>query len=271
MNRTRSVLATVFVPVTALACAAVPGLSGPSGAAASTATTSLCGRYDTKSVSDGAYVVQNNEYNSSASECLDLGRGTRFSVGESRIKVPSNGSPGAYPSLFTGSSWGHSSAGGLAASPVRVSALGPGTALTSWSTTQPYQNGEAYDAAYDIWINPTPAVSGQPRGSEVMIWLNHKGGIRPIGRRVAAKVSIGGRSYEVWYEPPSGNAGDIVSYVMSSPVTSVSGLDLGRIFRNSVSRGYTKPSWYLVAVEAGFELWRGGTGLTSNWFSVRVR
>ncbi len=37
-----------------------------------------------------------------------------------------------------------------------------------------------------------------------------------------------------------------------------------------VSRGYTKSSWYLIDVEAGFELWQGGAGLATNSFSVNV-
>ncbi|HEY2128998.1 MAG TPA: cellulose binding domain-containing protein [Streptosporangiaceae bacterium] len=37
-----------------------------------------------------------------------------------------------------------------------------------------------------------------------------------------------------------------------------------------MSRGYTKPSWYLIDVEAGFELWQGGAGLATNSFSVNI-
>jgi cellulase/cellobiase CelA1 len=57
---------------------------------------------------------------------------------------------------------------------------------------------------------------------------------------------------------------------MTSPATSVSNLDIGTLAQDSVSRGYTKSSWYLMDVEAGFELWQGGAGLTTNSFSVTV-
>src|ERR1017187_7336194 len=36
------------------------------------------------------------------------------------------------------------------------------------------------------------------------------------------------------------------------------------------SRGYIQPSWYLIDVEAGFELWQGGAGLATNSFAVNV-
>jgi cellulose 1,4-beta-cellobiosidase len=39
---------------------------------------------------------------------------------------------------------------------------------------------------------------------------------------------------------------------------------------NAVSRGYIQPSWWLIDIEAGFELWQGGGGLAANSFSVAV-
>src|SRR6202034_3816010 len=40
--------------------------------------------------------------------------------------------------------------------------------------------------------------------------------------------------------------------------------------QDSVSRGYTKSAWYLIDIEAGFELWQGGAGLATNSFSVSI-
>jgi cellulose 1,4-beta-cellobiosidase len=57
---------------------------------------------------------------------------------------------------------------------------------------------------------------------------------------------------------------------MTSPATSVSGLDLQALVADAVSRGYIQTSWYLIDVEAGFELWQGGAGLATNSFSVTV-
>jgi cellulose 1,4-beta-cellobiosidase len=57
---------------------------------------------------------------------------------------------------------------------------------------------------------------------------------------------------------------------MTSGSTSVSNLDIGQIAADAVSRGYIQNSWYLIDVEAGFELWQGGAGLSANSFSVNV-
>src|SRR6202522_29196 len=101
-----------------------------------------------------------------------------------------------------------------------------------------------------------------------MGWLNHNGSVQPFGSEVATNVSIGGRTYYVWYGPQS--TWDTVTYEMTSPVTSVSNLDVGTLAQDSVSRGYTESSWYLIDVEAGFELWQGGAGLATNSFSVDI-
>jgi cellulose 1,4-beta-cellobiosidase len=75
------------------------------------------------------------------------------------------------------------------------------------------------------------------------------------------------RSYNVWF----GNQGwNTISYTMASGTTSVSGLDIGQIAADAVSRGYIQKSWYLIDVEAGFELWQGGAGLATNSFAVNV-
>ena len=121
--------------------------------------------------------------------------------------------------------------------------------------------------AYDIWFNQTPTTSGQPNGTELMIWLNHNGPVQPYGSRVASNVSIGGRSYNVWFGKQGWNT---VSYTMTTGTTSVSKLDLQALVADAESRGYISSSWYLIDMEAGFELWHGGAGLATKSFSVNV-
>jgi cellulose 1,4-beta-cellobiosidase len=242
--------------------AAVVGSTG-----AQAATTSLC-QEQTASVSGGAYIVQNNEFDSSASECVTTDGNADFTVANSSIANATNGEPGAYPSIYQGCHWGNCSSGGLTSSPIEVSNLTTGKVTTSWSTTQPGGSGNAYDVAYDIWINQTPTTSGQPNGTEIMVWLNHNGSVQPFGSEVASNVSLGGHTYNIWYGTQS--SWDTVTYDMTSGSTSVSNLDVGTLAQDSVSRGYTKSAWYLIDVEAGFELWQGGAGLATNSFSVDI-
>ena len=125
----------------------------------------------------------------------------------------------------------------------------------------------AYDVAYDIWFNQTPTTTGQPNGAELMIWINHHGSVQPFGAPVGT-TSINGVAYRVWEGAQPW--GDTVSYVMASPTTSVRNVDIGGLAANAASRGYIKKSWYLIDVKAGFELWRGGAGLATKSFSVKV-
>jgi hypothetical protein len=243
----------------------IAGLADSTGAHA--ATTSLC-QEQTASVSSGTYIVQNNEFDSSASECVTTDGNADFAVANSSIANATNGEPGAYPSIYQGCHWGNCSSGGLTSSPIEVSGLTTGKVTTSWSTTQPGGSSNAYDVAYDIWINQTPTTSGQPNGTEIMVWLNHNGSVQPYGSEVASNVSLGGHTYNIWYGTQS--SWDTVTYDMTSASTSVSNLDVGTLAQDSVSRGYTKSSWYLIDIEAGFELWQGGAGLATNSFSVNI-
>ena len=236
-----------------------------SGGSAQAATTSLC-QEQTAAVG-GSYIVQNNEFDSSASECVSTDGNADFTVANSGIANATNGSPGAYPSIYQGCHWGNCSSGGLSSNPIQISALGTGKVTTSWSTTQP-GGSNAYDVAYDIWFNQTPSTTGQPNCTELMVWLNHNGPVQPFGSQVATGVSVGGRGYNVW-EGSQGSF-DTVSYTMTTPTTSVSGLDLAPLAQDAVSRGFLSRSCYLIDIEAGFELWQGGAGLATNSFSVNI-
>ena len=262
MTHSRSALATTAALLLTLG-GVVAALIGGSAHAA---TTSLCAS-QTAPVGGGTYIVQNNEWNSSASECVSTDGNADFTVANSSISNGTSGAPGGYPSIYQGCHWGNCSSGGLTANPIEVSNLTTGKVTTSWSTTQPGGSND-YDVAYDIWFNQTPTTSGQPNGTELMVWLNHNGPIQPFGSVVASNVSLGGHTYNIWEGQMS--TWDTVSYVMTSPTTSVSNLDVGTLTQDMVSRGYTKSNWFLIDVEAGFELWQGGAGLATNSFSVNI-
>jgi len=284
LTRGRSLHAIVGVlAVVILGCAAVLGFAScggqpvtstqggqpvSSGDVGQAGTTKICQEdVDKVPASSGTYIVQNNEFGTSAPECVTTNGNADFRVANSSIDEAINGAPGGYASIYQGCHWGKCSSGGLTAMPIEVSNLTPGKVTTSWSTIQP-GGSNAYDVTYDIWFNRTPTTSGQPDCAELMVWLNHEGGVEPIGSQIASSVSIGGRSYDIWQGPQPW--GDTVTYEMTTGIASVSGLDLGTLAQNAVRHGYLSESCYLIDVEAGFELWRGGTGLATTSFSVSI-
>jgi hypothetical protein len=223
----------------------------------------LC-QSQTASVDSRGYTAENNEWGSGEPECITTDGSAGFTVAHSSIANSTYGAPGGYPALYKGCHWGACTPG--SGFPIQASDIRPGKVTTSWSTAQP-GGSNAYDVAYDIWFNKTSTTTGQPNGTELMIWLNHNGPVQPFGAKVASNISIGGRGYNVWF----GNQGwNTLSYTMTSGTTSVSNLDLQPLIADAISRGYISPSWYLIDVEAGFELWRGGTGLATHSFSVKV-
>lgn len=237
---------------------AVVLLAACSGAAA----TTLC-HSQSAAVSGGAYTIMNNEWHSAAAQCILTDGSASFTVVNSSI-ASKHGTPGGYPFIYRGCHWGAcTSDSGL---PIQVARIYPGTVITSWRTTQP-RGGNVYNAAYDIWFNQAPATTGQPDGAELMIWLNHHGHVRPAGSLVASNVSIGSHDYDVWLRQEGWNT---ITYTMTTGTTSVSHLDPQTLVADAVSRGYISNSWYLISVEAGFELWHGGAGLATNSFSVNV-
>ncbi|HEY4028109.1 MAG TPA: hypothetical protein VGO86_16900 [Candidatus Dormibacteraeota bacterium] len=254
-------LATALAMTVAGAGAVITGTT-----AAEAATTTLC-QLQTAPAGGGAYVVQNNEWGSSASECITTDGGTDFRVANSAINNATNGAPGGYASIYQGCHWGHCSSGGLTSTPIQVSNLTSGRVTTSWSTSQP-GGSNAYDVAYDVWFNRTATTGGQPNCTELMVWLNHNGPVQPFGSRIASGVSVAGRGYDVWSGQQSW--GNTVSYTMTSGTTSVGGLDVGALAQDAVGRGQLSRSCFLIDVEAGFEMWKGGTGLATNSFSVNV-
>jgi hypothetical protein len=214
-------------------------------------------------VDGGVYAVQNNEWGSGAVECVAVGGSGGFTVTRSAIANSTSGAPGGYPSIYRGCHWGTCTPrSGL---PVPVSRLlSPGTVTTAWATAQPGTG--AYDVAYDIWFNRAPGTGGRPDGAELMIWLNHNGPVRPFGSQVST-AAIGSRSYDVWFGKQAWNT---ISYSMVTGAASVRDLDIGRFVADALRRGYIQESWYLIDVEAGFELWQGGAGLATDSFAVNV-
>lgn len=222
------------------------------------AAQSTCSPRGVTRLQNGQYNFQMNQNGSSPKECANIS-GTGFTVTTANFNLRTNGAPGAYTSVYRGCHWGACTSSN--AFPIQESNIA--SATTSVNLTQP--SGYNNDAAYDIWFNRASTTSGQPNGAEVMIWLNRQGAIQPFGSRVAT-VTIDGANYEVWIGSQS--SWKIVSYVASAPVNGAANLNLLPFFADAVSRGSLDPSWWLIDVEFGFEIWTGGNGLAMSDFSV---
>ncbi|HEU5159425.1 MAG TPA: cellulose binding domain-containing protein [Streptosporangiaceae bacterium] len=224
----------------------------------------ICEKFGSTTAQGGRYVIQNNNWGDDTTQCItttDQG----FSVTTASHNKPTNGAPGAYPSVFAGCHWANCSSGsGL---PLQASSSQFNSIQTSVSYTFPPASSgtTAYNASYDLWFDPTPRTDGQNTGAEIMIWLNRVGSIQPVGSLVGT-ANIAGATWDVWF----GNVGwNVVSYVRQSPATSIN-FAVNTFYSDAISRGHAQRSWYLTSVQAGFEPWVGGVGLAVNNFTYSI-
>jgi hypothetical protein len=220
------------------------------------ADTVVCEKFGPTTIQGGKYVVQNNNWGDDTTQCINV-TNTGFTLTRSDHNKPTNGAPGSYPSVYAGCHYGNCSANsGL---PMRVSDGALQNVTTSVSMS--FASGQ-WDAAYDIWFDPTARTDGQNTGAELMVWLNHAGAPQPVGGRVAT-VNIAGGTWDVWF----GNIGwNVVSYVRTAGTGSIN-FAVRDFYNDMLARGYAQNSWYLTSVQAGFEPWQGGAGLAVTNFS----
>ncbi|MEU3562671.1 ricin-type beta-trefoil lectin domain protein [Kitasatospora sp. NPDC006786] len=219
-------------------------------------------RYPAQAVDSGRYLINPNEWNATGGLCIsgtDGGSGfrvTRSGIGPASLTDPDRG-PGAYPHIST------QLQPGTGPLPIAVDKLRYAT--SSWRTTQ--IDSGVYNASYDVWYSNSRTSCSFTESAELMIWLRGNGKT-PFGRQ-AGELQVGGASYRV-YEAPKKSSHTLITYEMATSATSVTDLDLRAFTRDAVQRGYVPAGSYLCAVQAGFEIWDGGAGLSSDSFSFQA-
>jgi chitodextrinase len=234
------------------------GAAGVVAALPASAAT-LCDQFAT--VVAGNYIIQNNRWGTSATQCINT-TANGFSIIQQDGVGNTSGAPVSYPSIYLGCHYSNCSPSSPL--PRQLSTIGSAPSTISYS----YPSSGTYNAAYDIWLNADTNVSGV-QDTEIMIWFNRQGSIQPIGSATGT-ANIAGRSWQVW--TGSNGQNNVVSYLFQgSALTSLS-FDIMDFVRDTFTRGsqYGTNSWYLTSVQAGFEPWIGGVGLTVNSFSASV-
>ncbi|MDX3710350.1 GH12 family glycosyl hydrolase domain-containing protein [Streptomyces europaeiscabiei] len=221
------------------------------------ADTTICQPFGSTTI-QGRYVVQNNRWGTSATQCIAV-TDSGFRITQADGSVPTNGAPKSYPSVYNGCHYTNCSPGTKL--PAQLSTISSAPTSISYG----YVNDAAYNASYDIWLDPTPRTDGVNR-TEIMIWFNKVGSIQPIGSPVG-NATVAGREWQVW--TGSNGSNDVLSFVAPSAITSWA-FDVMDFARQAVSRGLAQNNWYMTSVQAGFEPWQNGTGLAVNSFSSTV-
>ncbi|UWE11278.1 cellulose binding domain-containing protein [Actinacidiphila bryophytorum] len=251
----RSTRKTVLSAVVALGVA-VGGLVALTAAPAAHADTQICDQYGSTTI-QGRYVVQNNRWGTTATQCINV-TSSGFQVTQAD-GTATNGGPKSYPSVFYGCHYTNCSPGTNL--PAQLSSISSAPTSVSFS----YVGNAVYDAAYDIWLDPTAKKDGVNK-TEIMVWYNQTSPVQPVGSKVGS-ANVAGRTWDVW----TGNNGsnDVISFVAPSAISSWS-FDVKAFANETVSRGLAQSNWYLTSVQAGFEPWQNGAGLAVTSFSSSV-
>jgi Glycosyl hydrolase family 12 len=204
------------------------------------------------------YVIKNDNYGGQL-ECLsDLDSSPRFRVSKS-LAASFGIEPQSFPEIYVGCSWGRCSRGSPL--PKRVSALRDPE--TGWDTSE--RADGIWNASYDLWFDRRPIITGQATGAEVMIWLNSQGTESAAGWPV---VRLDGTRWSLltWMTQWQHTRWRYISFRRVDRAWHVSRLRLRPFISLAERRGWISERWYLLNIEAGFEIWRGGTGLATRGF-----
>ena len=144
---------------------------------------------------------------------------------------------------------------------------------TSWTFSSNFSSiSGQFDAIYDSFFNTTPTQQYLPTGAELMVWMNYTSGESALGGSQLPDTTIGGQTYHVWSAVKTAGARtwNRIAFQRTSTnkTTSVSNLDMANFVQAAIADGAIQPGWYQQDLEAGFEIWSGGVGLTSSAFSA---
>jgi hypothetical protein len=217
---------------------------------------------ESTTVMSGEYNVMNNVWGSGSGvgqQCIAVNEDTSYF--KVTLSTHNNASVAAYPAIYKGCHWGGCT---TTNNPMPVQINKIDIAPFTWKVNTENVSG-TWNTALDIWFDDMSFFAGD-YDAELMIWIDYNGGAGPAGS-YQSTIEVGGLSWDVYFA--GWDSWNYIAYKITEPVDSVS-LDIRDFMEDALARGYLYTPWYLHAIEAGFEIWSGGQGLTTRSFSADV-
>ena len=222
-------------------------------------TTTLC-RKD-EHMATGRTAIRNDQWAARSICLVNKGDGPNFRVTRA-VSGYSPGEPYAFPNIFSGWEWGARSPGTRLPQQVDK-VLDP---VTTWDSDGSLSHGTVANRSFDIWFTQGRKTNGQAAGTELMIWLDSNTG---ISRHES--VRIDGRVWElaVWTAHHNARDWHYVQYRLPPGHTTghIRNLALEPFIRATERFDLLSSKWWWESTQAGFEIWRGGNGLGTSYFS----
>lgn len=259
------------VPNAALPNAALPNTALP-GTDADLYGKAVCGA----NAWDWAGTKPRMVAHDSAGSCIKVPSKTRAAMSVTR--APDNGS---FPNISSGYELNENScpsaadmkAGLCDKYPVEVAREGNPVASFSGHTAAGYAGNFAFDTYFAAKASST---SFQARCStvlskadvEIMVWISHPGDLQPGSPAGFYTTEVDGRPWHVdeWETPdgcPAGEYWRLVIFMapqVTNGVVAVQGLKLSDFFSYAIRSGWLRTNEYLLAIDLGWEMKRGGAG-----------
>ena len=180
--------------------------------------------------SNGGYYVHNNMWNSASYQCAETLYACSYHSWYVVANMNNNNGDGAvktYPNV-------HKDYANVAISSFK-------TITSTFAETSPHVG--IYDVAYDIWTNGVAT----PGCTEFMIWNeNYK---QTPGGSLAATVTLGGRTYNVYKTSSNG----YIAFIPTAVFTSGT-VDILEIFNWTISKGWLPANSTLGQLDFGVEI-----------------
>jgi Glycosyl hydrolase family 12 len=195
-------------------------------------------------------------------ECLALyGNRPAFRVASS-FTAPI-GHVQAYPNIGLGCSYfGHCTP--RSPFPIKLSALRNPRASFSYVTN--HAPG-GWNASIEMWTNIQRSEASHANGTEIMIWLARQN-IFTSTRGLKILHIDGADWYLQTWRAGRGTPvqWNYVHFLRAHPVGYVKALPLAPFYQALERLHLLSSQWYLESMQAGFEIYSGGQGLTTTWF-----
>ena len=153
--------------------------------------------------------------------------------------------------------------------PIRVAKIGH--PVTTWHTRQGAAGN--WNAAYELWFGKHAMTTGQADGAELMIWINRHGTCCHLIRHAPIVRLAGHRYYLMHWRPCSRKWHICFNYIqfrLVHPTWRVDNLRLAPFIHKAEQLKLVRPWWFMENVGAGFEIWKGGKGLATTRFDMRM-
>lgn len=268
--RTRTRAVAVVVALAAVAAAAdTASASSDAASHRSSGRWTSCKPYFRRTIAGpwGSYVVRDDVFKlpqvPRARVCL------RHEKGQPSFTVISSHVVGhrlviAYPEIFYGCEYGVCSRGSIL--PAKISHL-PSRLRFSAYTRFPAAGGKFNDSL-DIWFSRGRSTHGQAAGAEIMVWMYR----RHVRIAPGWRVRIGRAWWlvEEWttHNQQNGRSWPLIIFIRAKPSDYCHRLYLNKFIEVAEAHRWIFRHYWLESIAQGYEIWSGGTGISTRWFRV---